>query len=103
MAPLVTAPRSERELYDLRADPTETTNLLADDGADVEDVAADLAVLLHDWRQRTGDVIPSEFAGTRIAARYTETYLQIHHGAKPTPRSAIAADRGIEEGKPAQR
>lgn len=106
VAPLVTAPRPERELYDLRADPTETTNLLADDGtdaSDVEDVAADLAVLLHDWRQRTGDVIPSEFAGTRIAARYTETYLQIHHGAKPTPRSAIAADRGIEEGKPAQR
>lgn len=103
VAPLVTAPRPERELYDLRADPTETINLLADDGADVEDVAADLAVLLHDWRQRTGDVIPSEFAGTRIAARYTETYLQIHHGAKPTPRSAIAADRGIEEGKPAQR
>lgn len=84
VAPLVTAPRPERELYDLRADPTETTNLLADDGtdaSDVEDVAADLAVLLHDWRQRTGDVIPSEFAGTRIAARYTETYLQIHHGA----------------------
>ncbi|MCA2245030.1 MULTISPECIES: sulfatase family protein [Mycobacterium] len=103
VAPLVTAPRPERELYDLRADPTETTNLLADDGADVDDVAANLAVLLHDWRQRTGDVIPSEFAGTRIAARYTETYLQIHHGTKPTPRSAIAADRGIEEGGPAQR
>lgn len=103
VAPLVTAPRPERELYDLRADPTETTNLLAGDGAEVDDVAANLAVLLHDWRQRTGDVIPSEFAGTRIAARYTETYLQIHHGTKPTPRSAIAADRGIEEGKPTQR
>ncbi|OBF08480.1 sulfatase [Mycobacterium sp. 852002-10029_SCH5224772] len=103
VAPLVTAPRPERELYDLRTDPTETTNLLAGDGAGVDDVAANLAVLLHDWRQRTGDVIPSEFAGTRIAARYTETYLQIHHGTNPTPRSAIAADRGIEEGKPAQR
>lgn len=106
VAPHVTAPRPERELYDLRADPTETTNLLAGDGADVsdvDDVAANLAVLLHDWRQRTGDVIPSEFAGTRIAARYTETYLQIHHGTKPTARSAIAADRGIEEGKPTQR
>jgi hypothetical protein len=53
-------------------------------------------VLLHDWRQRTGDVIPSEFAGVRIAVRYTETYLQIHH-MKPTSRSAIAVDRGIEE------
>ena len=29
VAPLVTAPRPERELYDLRADPTETNNLLA--------------------------------------------------------------------------
>ncbi|GAB4952820.1 hypothetical protein MAHJHV50_04830 [Mycobacterium avium subsp. hominissuis] len=104
VAPLVTAPRPERELYDLRADPTEITNLLAGDDADADEVAANLAVLLHDWRQRTGDVIPSEFAGTRIAARYTETYLQIHHGARPTARSAIAADRGIEEeGNPAQR
>jgi hypothetical protein len=59
-------------------------------------------VRLDDWRQRTGDVIPSEFAGTRISARYTETYLQIHR-AKPAPRSGIAADRGIEEGKPTQR
>ncbi len=59
-------------------------------------IAADLAVRLHDWRQRTGDVIPSEFAGTRISVRYTETYLQIHR-ATPTSRSAIAVDRGIEE------
>jgi arylsulfatase A-like enzyme len=102
VAPFVTGPRPERELYDLRTDPTETTNLLAGDDTDADDVAADLAVLLHDWRQRTGDVIPSEFAGTRIAARYTETYLQIHR-ATPTPRSAIAADRGIENGKPAER
>ncbi|WP_095955399.1 sulfatase [Mycobacterium avium subsp. hominissuis] len=104
VAPLVTAPRPERELYDLRADPTEITNLLAGEDADADEIAANLAVLLHDWRQRTGDVIPSEFAGTRIAARYTETYLQIHHGARPTARSAIAADRGIEEeGNPTQR
>ncbi len=102
VAPLVTAPRPERELYDLRTDPTETTNLLAADGTDADAVAADLAVLLHDWRQRTGDVIPSEFAGTRISARYTETYLQIHR-SKPNSRSGIAADRGIEEGKPSQR
>ena len=66
-------------------------------------IAADLAVRLHDWRQRTGDVIPSEFAGTRIAARYTETYLQIHQ-TTPTARSAIAVDRGIDEaGTPAER
>jgi arylsulfatase A-like enzyme len=98
VAALVSAPRPERELYDLRADPTETTNLLADgatEGANA--IAADLAVRLHDWRQKTGDVIPSDFAGSRIAARYTETYLQIHHKA-PSSRSAIAADRGVEDG-----
>jgi arylsulfatase A-like enzyme len=97
VAPLVTAQRPERELYDLRADPTETTNLLTGDGNDGADkVATDLAVRLHDWRQRTNDVIPSDFAGSRIAARYTETYLQIHKKA-PTSRSAIAADRGIDD------
>lgn len=96
IAPFVTSPRPERELYDLRSDPTETTNLLADGNSAMDAVAADLAVRLNDWRQRTGDVIPSDFAGTRIAQRYTETYLQIHHTA-PTSRSAIAADRGVEE------
>jgi len=99
VAPFVTSPRPPRELYDLRADPNETTNLLAPDfGVDprMDGIAADLAVLLHDWRERTGDVIPSEFAGTRIATRYTETYLRIHH-TPPVSRSAIAVDRGVEE------
>ena len=101
VAPFVQGPRPERELYDLRADPTETTNLLAGDPsiqAGVDAIAADLAVRLHDWRQRTGDVIPSEFAGSRIAVRYTETYLRIHH-MKPNSSSAIAVDRGIEESR----
>lgn len=97
VGPLVTAPRPERELYDLRTDPTEANNLLAsDDTGQADAIAADLAVRLHNWRQQTGDVIPSEFAGTRISTRYTETYLRIHAKA-PTSRSAIAADRGIEE------
>jgi arylsulfatase A-like enzyme len=97
VAPLVTTSRPERELYDLRTDPAETKNLLTDANPDgAQAVAADLAVRLNDWRQQTGDVIPSEFAGTRISERYTETYIQIHHRA-PTSRSAIAADRGIEE------
>ncbi|MGA7052371.1 MAG: sulfatase [Mycobacterium sp.] len=99
VAPFVKSPRPQRELYDLRADPNETTNLLAPDfGVEtgVTAVAADLAVRLHDWRERTGDVIPSEFAGTRIATRYTETYLQIHH-TSPVSRSAIAVERGVEE------
>ena len=95
VAPLVKAPRPERELYDLRVDPTETNNLLAGGTDRADAIAADLAVRLHDWRQQTGDVIPSDFAGSRIAARYTETYLQIHE-MTPTSRSAIAVDRGIE-------
>lgn len=103
VAPFVKRPRPQRELYDLRADPTETNNLLAGDtgieagiDAGIDAIATDLAVRLDDWRQRTGDVIPSEFAGSRIAVRYTETYLQIHH-ATPSGRAAIAVDRGIEE------
>lgn len=96
VAPSVGGPRPERELYDLRTDPTETRNLLANGHPDADGIAADLAVRLDDWRQRTGDVIPSDFAGSRIAVRYTETYLRIHH-MKPTSRSAIAVDRGIEE------
>ncbi|MEZ0364211.1 sulfatase [Mycobacterium sp. pUA109] len=99
VAPSVASPRPQRELYDLRTDPTESKNLLDGDTADVDHAAAvadDLAVQLNEWRQRTGDVIPSEFAGTRISERYTETYLQIHHKT-PTSRSAIAADRGIED------
>jgi arylsulfatase A-like enzyme len=97
VAPFVAGPRPERELYDLRTDPSETHNLLAaGDDPGVDAIAADLAVRLHDWRQRTGDVIPSEFAGSRIAVRYTETYIQIHH-MRPNSSSAIAVDRGIEE------
>ncbi|WP_156687487.1 sulfatase family protein [Mycobacterium sp. Marseille-P9652] len=96
IAPFVTGPRPERELYDLRSDPAESSNLLAGDDPAADAIAADLAVRLHDWRERTGDVIPSEFAGTRISVRYTETYLRIHSGTVSS-RSAIAAERGIEE------
>jgi arylsulfatase A-like enzyme len=96
VAPLVKGPRPERELYDLRTDPAEADNLLAGNGTEVDDaIAADLSVRLHNWRQKTGDVIPSEFAGSRIAARYIETYLQIYEKTL-TSRSAIAADRGYE-------
>ncbi len=97
VTPLITAPRPDRELYDLRTDPTETDNLLAgNDTGKAAAIAADLAVRLQDWRERTSDVIPSDFAGSRIAARYTETYLQIRARALPS-RSAIAADRGVED------
>jgi arylsulfatase A-like enzyme len=97
MAPLVYGQRPERELYDLLEDPSESHNLLGPDGTDkAEAIADDLAMLLDDWRQKTNDVIPSEFAGTRIAERYTETYLR-NHGPQVTSRSAIAADRGVDD------
>jgi arylsulfatase A-like enzyme len=97
VAPLLYEQRPARELYDLDEDPTEAHNLLGPDATDkAEVIANDLALLLHDWRQKTNDVIPSEFAGTRIAERYTETYLRIH-GPQITSRSAIASERGIED------
>jgi arylsulfatase A-like enzyme len=95
--PDVRAPRPEYELYDLLEDPAETRNLLAGERSERADaIGRDLAVLLHEWRQKTGDVIASEFAGTQISERYTQTYLLIH-GRTPTSRSAIAAERGIED------
>ena len=97
VAPLVGELRPERELYDLLDDPGESHNLLGPDATDkAEAIADDLALLLNDWRQKTNDVIPSEFAGTRISERYTETYLQHPRPARDS-RSAIAADRGIED------
>lgn len=90
-------PRPERELYDLRNDPGESTNLLeADSAAEIEDIARDLALRLNDWREKTNDVIPSEFAGTRISERYTQTYLTIKEWPALS-RSAIAVNRGIED------
>lgn len=91
----VLSPRPGRELYDLVADPTERHNLLGPDATDkAEAIADDLALLLNDWRQKTLDVIPSDFAGTRISERFTQTYLSIHARAV-TSRSAIATERGI--------
>ncbi|MEH3139324.1 MAG: sulfatase [Mycobacterium kyogaense] len=95
--PTASSPRPERELYDLAADPTESHNLLAAHPTEeAESVGSDLALLLNDWRESVGDVIPSDFAGTRIAARYTETYLLVQDLQLPS-RAAIAAERGIAE------
>jgi len=97
VADSVGGPRPERELYDLLDDPTESRNLLGPDATDkAEAISNELALLLNDWRLKTNDVIPSEFAGTRISERYTETYQRIH-GRALTSRSAIAAERGIED------
>jgi arylsulfatase A-like enzyme len=97
VAPLSSAPRPARELYDLRSDPTERDNLLS--GAvtsEAEILANEMSLLLNDWRQKTNDVIPSEFAGGRISARYTETYRHIK-GIRLPSRSAIAAERGVDD------
>ncbi|APE17124.1 sulfatase [Mycobacterium sp. WY10] len=95
--PFIHSPRPARELYDLEADPAESNNLLAAEAdEEAETIAEELAVLLNDWRHKTRDVIPSEFAGTRIAARYTETYFQIN-GFTLTSRSASAAERGLDD------
>lgn len=96
VAASVTGPRPERELYDLRTDPGETRNLLEGEVSEqTEAVAQELALLLNDWRVKTNDVIPSDFVGTRIAERYTQTYAHIK-GLRLPSRSAIAAERGIE-------
>ncbi|MGH3584023.1 MAG: sulfatase/phosphatase domain-containing protein, partial [Mycobacterium sp.] len=100
VGPLSTAPRPERELYDLNADPTESRNLLTESASDVDSgaavaIAGELALKLDDWRHETNDVIPSDFAGSRISERYTQTYLRIH-GRPVTSRSGIATDRGID-------
>lgn len=95
VAPRTQGPRPARELYDLTVDPAESVNLLLGDVDPAhEAVAADLALRLDAWRQKTGDVIPSDFAGTRISERYTSTYLSIL--GRPLPsRSSEAAGRGV--------
>ncbi|MDV3125734.1 sulfatase [Mycobacterium sp. 21AC1] len=83
LAAEVRRPRPARELYDLGEDPTESTNLLGPDSPEgAEAIADDFALLLNAWREKTHDVIPSDFAGTRISERYTQTYLH-NHGRPP--------------------
>jgi arylsulfatase A-like enzyme len=99
VAPFVMAPRPWREFYDLLEDPTESNNLLGgDEPYRIEGIADDLAIRLHEWRQQTGDVIPSQFAGRRIIVDYIETCIQIH-GRLPVSRSPIAAERGISQAR----
>ncbi len=59
VALLAAGPRPARELYALGEDPTELNNLLVDDeGCELEAIVNELALRLHQWRERTGDVIP---------------------------------------------
>ena len=93
----IDGPRPKRELYDLVADPAERNNLFigGEEDESVEAVAQEFALLLNDWRVKTNDVIPSEFAGTRISERYTQTYAQINGLTCPS-RSADAGERGMK-------
>ena len=94
-------PRPERELYDLLEDPTELNNLLAgDEDNRVKRIASDLALRLHQWRERTGDVCPSEFVGPRILFERYEIYLEASVrilGIRPTSRSPIGTERGLRQ------
>lgn len=93
VAASVSSPRARQELYDLRTDPGETVNLHAD--SEYRVIAEDLALRLHNWRETTGDVIPSEFVGSRISDRYTHDYVVVH-GLRLTSRSAHSSERGID-------
>jgi arylsulfatase A-like enzyme len=101
VAPFVAGPRPPRELYDLIADPSELNNLLIGDEPDrMEPIASELALRLHQWREETGDVCPSEFAGSRILIERSETYVTEcirTLGIRPTSRSPFATERGVRE------
>jgi hypothetical protein len=103
----VAGPRPPRELYNLLDDPAELTNLLAGDVPDdVEQIANELAVILHEWREQTGDVCPSEFAGPRILVEVSETYIEATVrtlGVRPTSQSPIGLHRGLRETTGAKR
>jgi arylsulfatase A-like enzyme len=88
-------PRAARELYDLRADPWELANLLDDAEDDDALMLADgLALVLHEWRERTGDVVPSLFAGTRILVDCSEAFAATC-AFRPTSRSPLGLHRGV--------
>jgi arylsulfatase A-like enzyme len=101
VAKLAARPRAPRELYDLLADPSELHNLLAGDHDEAsERLANALALLLHEWRERTGDVCPSEFVGPRILFERTETYVEASVkllGVRPTECSPIGTERGVRQ------
>ena len=94
-------PRPAHELYDLLEDPSELNNLLIGEDRDrCQPIANELALRLHEWRERTGDVCPSEFAGPRILTECTETYIEATVrilGVRPSSRSPSGTERGLRQ------
>jgi hypothetical protein len=74
--------------------------LLGDERDGLAGVADELALRLRQWRERTGDVCPSESAGPRILFERTETYVEASMrtlGVRPTPRSPRGTERGVRQ------
>jgi arylsulfatase A-like enzyme len=100
VAPLVVGPRPARELYNLLEDPAELHNLLVGDVPEGVEIADELALVLHEWRELTGDVCPSEFAGPRIHVETVENYVEETLrtlGVRPTALSPMGRHRGLRE------
>jgi arylsulfatase A-like enzyme len=101
LAEWAAGPRPPRELYDLIEDPCELNNLLIGTDRDrFERVADELALSLHQWRERTGDVCPSEFAGPRILIERSENYVEASVrilGVRPNSRSPGGTERGLRQ------
>ncbi|WP_068274921.1 sulfatase family protein [Aldersonia kunmingensis] len=86
------ARRAARELYDLINDPDEVDNLA--ENPEFASVRDELAELLHQWRDETGDSMPDEAEGTEFARRAMEEYLAKLE-RRPNVRSAYSRDRGL--------
>ena len=67
------APRARRELYDLVVDPYERRNVI--DEPAYQWVARRLAGVLANWRVETGDVLPTEAEGTKIAEDFMAAFF----------------------------
>nr|WP_040510203.1 sulfatase [Gordonia soli] len=90
-------PRPAKEFYDLRVDPYERVNLIAD--PQYADEIADLAGRLTGWRESTGDRLPDERTGNAIAREFMARYqrqLASDYAAEPERQLPSRRPRGSE-------